>query len=98
MYAIRSYYGDTGRWVAFRLADTRWRAAAATDNPDPSEVEEAQRALEAQVRDIRRSEDQDRIFYEVHESLADFWWTRPRSKNWSQAWTHYQKALDGWAA
>jgi len=95
--AARKPQGDAGRWVAFRLADTRWRAAAATDNPDPSEVEEAQRALEAQVRDIRRSEDQDRIFYEVHESLADFWWTRPRSKNWSQAWTHYQKALDGWA-
>ncbi|UCD10835.1 MAG: alpha-2-macroglobulin [Nitrospinaceae bacterium] len=89
--------GDLARWVDFRIADTQWRAAAATDNPDPTLIEEAQRALEVQVRDIRRAEEEDRIYSEVHESLADFWWTRPQSKNWSQAWVHYQKALDGWA-
>ncbi len=89
--------GERGRWLAFRLADTRWRAAAASNNPDPSEIEEAKRSLEIQVRDILQKENEDRIFAEVHESLADYWWMRPQAKNWSAAWQHYQKALDWWA-
>ena len=49
------------------------------------------------VRDIKRSEDKDRIWAEVKESLGDFWWVRKQTRNWSTAWQLYQQALDWWA-
>lgn len=85
------------RWVAFRLADTLWRARAASENPDPSDFERAQRELDALVRDVERAEDRDRTFAEVHESLGDFFWVRQNQWNFGEAWAHYQPALDFWA-
>lgn len=85
------------RWVSFRVADTLWRAQAATNTADTSNYERAQRQLGSLVRDIQRVEDRDLVWAEVHESLGDFWWTRRDSKNWGQALTHYQQALDWWA-
>jgi hypothetical protein len=85
------------RWVDFRVADTLWRSKAGTRTPDPTQYEEARQKLEALVRDIQRLEDRDRVWAEVKESLADFWWSRPDSKNWGAAWPFYQEALDWWA-
>src|SRR5262245_43571857 len=85
------------RWVDFRLADTLWRAQAATQTADTTAFEQAQRQLEALVRHVQRIEDRDLVWAEVQESLGDFWWSRRDSRNWSQAWTHYQQALDWWA-
>ena len=72
------------RWVAFRLADTLWRAQAATKTSDSSKFEKARAELEKMVRDIKRVDDQDRIWVEVQESLGDFWWLRRNSKNWGK--------------
>ncbi len=85
------------KWVAFRLADTLWRMESATHNPDNTKTEQARTQLERMVRDIVRNEDKDRIYAEVKESLADFWWVRNQTHNWSAAWQHYQTALDWWA-
>lgn len=85
------------KWVAFRLADTLWRAQAATNTSDSSTYEKARGALEKMVRDIKRTEDQDRIWVEVQESLGDFWWLRRNSKNWGTGWRYYQQALEWWA-
>jgi uncharacterized protein YfaS (alpha-2-macroglobulin family) len=85
------------RWVAFRLADTLWRAQAGSKTPDSTRYDEAQRALEDLVRDDKREQDQDRVWAEVHESLGDFWWARNESRNLSIAWPNYQRALDWWA-
>jgi uncharacterized protein YfaS (alpha-2-macroglobulin family)/tetratricopeptide (TPR) repeat protein len=85
------------RWVAFRLADTLWRAQAGTATPDSTRYDEAIKQLEALVRDISRVEDRDRVWAEVHESIGDFHWTRRESRNWWQAWQYYEKALDWWA-
>lgn len=85
------------RWVDFRLADTLWRAEAGTKTPDPSNFETARQQLEILIRDIKRGEDKDRIWVEIQESLGDFWWLRPTSKNWGAGWKHYQQALDWWA-
>src|SRR5262249_8408826 len=57
------------RWVDFRLADTLWRSQAATQTADTTAFEQAQRQLEALVRDIQRVEDRDLIWAEVQESL-----------------------------
>ena len=84
------------RWVAFRLADTLWRAQAATNTSDSTKYDEARHQLEALVRDIQRVENRDRVWAEVHESLGDFWWMRNDSKNWQQGWLSYQQALDWW--
>ncbi|HXG66363.1 MAG TPA: alpha-2-macroglobulin family protein, partial [Blastocatellia bacterium] len=85
------------RWVDFRVADTLWRAQAGTQTADSTKYDEARRQLEILIRDSQRAEDRDRVWTEVQESLGDFWWTRNDSKNWGQAWPHYQQALDWWA-
>jgi len=85
------------RWIEFRWADTLWRAQSATANPDSSKLDESRRALEALADAIGRPEDRDRVWAESRESLGDYWWSRRRSRNWGQAWPHYQAALDFWA-
>lgn len=85
------------RWVAFRLEDTRWRNASASNNPDRSLVESAQTALQHMVRDVKRKDEQDRIWAEIQESLGDFQWTQNNYRNRGAGWNHYQKALDWWA-
>lgn len=85
------------RWLAFRLADTQWRAQAGTQTADTTQFDQAREELEALIREIQRPEDRDRVWTEAQESLGDFWWTRRDSKNWSLAWTHYEQALDWWA-
>jgi uncharacterized protein YfaS (alpha-2-macroglobulin family) len=89
--------GKEERWVAFRLADTEWRAQAATQTADSTKYEEAKHQLEVLVRDVQRLEDRDLVWTEVQESLGDFWWVRRDSKNWYQGWQYYQQALDYWA-
>jgi uncharacterized protein YfaS (alpha-2-macroglobulin family)/tetratricopeptide (TPR) repeat protein len=85
------------RWVQFRLADTQWRSQAGTQTADTTKLDEARHQLEVLIRDITRVEEHDRIWAEVHESLADFFWTRRNSNNYGEAWPHYQQALDWWA-
>jgi uncharacterized protein YfaS (alpha-2-macroglobulin family) len=88
---------DEQRWVSFRLADTQWRAEAATQTADVTRFEEAQHRLELLIRDIQRPEDQDLVWAEIQESLGDSSWMRPNYNNWSAAWPPYQAALDWWA-
>ncbi|HEU4387960.1 MAG TPA: MG2 domain-containing protein, partial [Blastocatellia bacterium] len=88
---------EESRWVAFRVADTMWRAQASTQTSDTSVYEKAHQQLQALVRDIRNVEDRDRVWAEVQESLGDFFWNRPDSRNFYQAWVFYQQALDWWA-
>src|SRR5262245_4066544 len=87
---------EEARWVEFRLADTLWRAQAATQTADTTKYETAQRQLESLIRERRRSEDHDRVWAEAQESLGDLWWARRGVKDWGQAWPHYQQALDWW--
>ncbi len=98
---VSSLSGEAARWVAFRRADTQWRAAAGTDNPDTSQLDDARTDLEKQIRDLTREDQHDRIWAEVQESLADFFWVRRQNNgwntDWNQAWPHYQAALDWWA-
>src|SRR5437879_1910694 len=70
------------RWVEFRLADTQWRSQAATQTADTTNLDEARHQLEVLIRDVTRVEDHDRNWAEVHESLADFFWTRRNSNNY----------------
>jgi len=84
------------RWAQFRMADCRWRGQAAADQADPSRFNEAREALEVLIRDVKRVEDQDRLWAEVHESLGDSHW-QSGEQNWYAAWPHYQQALDWWA-
>lgn len=84
-------------WVAFRLADTQWRAHAATQTSDSTPFDQAREQLERLFRESGRAEDRDRVWVEAQESLGDFWWTRRHVRNWGQAWTHYQQALEWWA-
>ena len=85
------------RWVVFRLADTSWRAQAATQTSDTTRFEQAQKQLEELIRVIEKDTDRDLVWAEAHESLADFFWGRRDQMNWGGAWPHYQAALDWWA-
>ncbi len=88
--------GET-RWVTLRLADTRWRAQAATRTSDSTEFEKAREALLVLINQAQQPEDQDLIWAQAQKSLGDFWWLRNDSRNWGSAWTHYQQALAWWA-
>lgn len=85
------------RWVAFRLADTLWRSAAATENRDQSKLDQARHELEVLVRDRERRDQQDQVWAEVKESLGDFFWMRRESRDWSSGWNNYGSALEWWA-
>jgi hypothetical protein len=74
------------RWVAFRLADTRWRM-----DPEGGS-EEAQRELSSLLESAPRP-----LWMEIQESLGDSWWLPQERRDWYQAWTHYAEALGGWA-
>jgi uncharacterized protein YfaS (alpha-2-macroglobulin family) len=84
------------RWVEFRVADTLWRAQAATQTADNTKYEVAQKQLEELIRVRDKEEDRDFIWAEARESLGDFFWTRRDQLNWGGAWPHYQLALDWW--
>jgi len=85
------------RWVEFRLADTQWRAQAATENSDTTKLEQAQKQLEELIRVSDGESDRDVVWSEAHESLGDYFWLRRNQTNWGSAWPHYQQALDWWA-
>jgi uncharacterized protein YfaS (alpha-2-macroglobulin family)/tetratricopeptide (TPR) repeat protein len=85
------------RWVEFRLADTSWRAQAATETSDNTRYEQAQKQLEDLIRVSDKETDRDLVWAEAHESLGDLFWTRRSNMNWGGAWPHYQQALDWWA-
>ncbi len=102
-YEAYSKIGKTGlaptevRWVDFRIADTLWRAQAATATSDTTKFEQSQKQLEELIRTNDKDDDRDLIWAEAHESLGDFFWTRSNQMNWGGAWPHYQLALDWWA-
>ena len=85
------------RWVEFRLADTSWRAQAATQTSDNTIFELAQKQLEELIRVNDKDNERDLVWAEAHESLGDFFWTRTNQMNWGAGWPHYQLALDWWA-
>jgi uncharacterized protein YfaS (alpha-2-macroglobulin family) len=85
------------RWVEFRLADTSWRAQAATQTSDNTPFEQAQKQLEELIRVADKDVDRDLVWAEAQESLGDLFWTRRGQMNWGAAWPHYQQALDWWA-
>src|SRR6516164_2847758 len=80
--AVLSLPPSDSRWVSFRLADTEWRAQAATNTADNSVYDEARGQLEALVRDTKRPDDRDAIWAEAQESLGDLWW-RQGTQNWN---------------
>jgi alpha-2-macroglobulin len=89
---------EEARWVQFRLADTLWRAQAATETADTTKYDRAREQLEELVRDrTDKPVEHDQVWAEAQESLGDFWWARRESHDWPPAWIHYQKALDWWA-
>src|SRR5262249_26183363 len=73
------------RGVEFRLADTSWRAQAATETADTTKYEEAQKQLEELIRVADNESDRDLVWAEAHESLGDFFWLRSISLNWNAA-------------
>lgn len=85
------------RWVEFRIADTLWRAQAATETSDTTRFEQAQKQLDELIRISDNDVDRDLVWAEAHESLGDYFWTRRNSMNWGMGWPHYQQALDWWA-
>ncbi len=83
-------------WVDFRLADTRWRAAAQSNDPDTSELDRSTHELRAMLERYEHTEQRDELFAEIHESLGDASWRR-NNQDWSGAWSHYDPALEWWA-
>jgi alpha-2-macroglobulin len=77
------------RWVEFRLADTSWRAQAATETADSTKFEQARKQLEELIRVNDKDDERDLVWAEAHESLGDFFWTRRNQVYWGGGWSHY---------
>jgi alpha-2-macroglobulin len=86
------------RWVDFRLADSAWRSASSTRNPDTTRIEEAAEVLAKLGTTEARDEERDRVWVEVQESLGDLQWSRDRGRDWGGAWVRFEGALAWWAA
>ena len=78
------------RWVEFRLADTSWRADAATQNPDKTRIEEARKKLKELISAADKDVDRDLVWAEAQESLGDSFWSR-NEMNWAAAWPYYER-------
>lgn len=81
------------RFVELRLADTAWRADAASPNDDAAEREAARMALAEAVSKWPH----DRLWADANESLGDFLAQHPWQRNINQAMPYYVSALDWWA-
>ncbi|HKO02815.1 MAG TPA: hypothetical protein VJ032_14035, partial [Thermoanaerobaculia bacterium] len=81
------------RWVDLRLADTTWRADAASPAPDDTA---RQAAIDALDELIQKSE-HDRTWAEAEESAGDYYATHPRVMQTGAARAFYEAALDWWA-
>jgi uncharacterized protein YfaS (alpha-2-macroglobulin family) len=89
---------DEQRWVTLRLADTTWRADAASPDRDPTKRNAARASLEALTgRNAQPPVTPDRISAEANESLGDYFSTHPNERNPYVAQTYYLAALDWWA-
>ncbi|MGB9178495.1 MAG: alpha-2-macroglobulin family protein [Pyrinomonadaceae bacterium] len=89
---------EESRWVQFRLADTLWRAQAASETADSTKYDRAREQLEDLVRDrVDAPVEHDLVWAEAQQSLGDFSWARRDSHDWGAAWPRYQQALDWWA-
>jgi len=76
--------------VAFRVADTLWRSESATNNSDSTRFDQSRERLEVLSRE---TDPRDPVWVEVQESLADFYWTRRETQNWSEAWPQLPKGV-----
>ena len=81
------------RLVELRLADTAWRADAASPNEDPTERDAAVKAL----RTLIEQWPNDALRAEAHESLGDYYLLHPWHNDLGSALPHYTAALDWWA-
>ena len=79
------------RWVTFRLADTTWRADAASPNRDPDKREAARKTLDELTKAG------DWLSAEANESLGDYHATHPNVQNPYEAQRYYHAALEWWA-
>ena len=85
------------RWILFRRLDSQWRSLNATQQPDQGPLMEVGRSLQRMVDDRDASQGVDALEAALLESLGDFWWTSRNRRQWAQAWSAYQRALDYWA-
>ena len=85
------------RWVAFRLADCDWRAAAGTRQSDPSRLEAARDEILQQVALGERTGEKSVVWALAQRSLGDWHWVRRDANDWGNGWSHYREALDWWA-
>src|ERR1044072_1830609 len=60
------------RWVEFRLADTSWRAEAATQTSDTTRLEQAQKQLEEFIRLADKDTERDLVWQKVTNPLVVF--------------------------
>src|SRR5262245_12223077 len=63
--AMSNITSNEARWVFFRNADTLWRAQAATQTADTTQLDQAREWLEESLRETTRVEDRDQTWAEV---------------------------------
>ncbi len=84
------------RWLKVRTADAQWRSID-SETSDTSLYEQARVTLTEICNEPEPAGGRDSIWADACESVGDFWWMRRDSRNWSQGWQFYWRALDYWA-
>lgn len=85
------------RWVRYRLADTQWRAAAASREADRSTVDAATKELRRLVSEYERPEERDVTWAGAQRSLGALNWRRDQ-RSMGHAWPAYEAALEYWGS
>lgn len=86
-------------WLTWRLADARWRSLASTRQSSQAPIERQRQVLLELAGRLIANADSKRppqLWAEVQESIGDSYWNR-NERDFHQAWSHYEKALDWWA-
>ena len=85
------------RWIEERILECDVRSAAATENPDPSRLDQTFRALLEFQKRAERPEQRDQVWAEAEEALGDVYFLPRQRRDWNSAWEHYLAALEWWA-
>lgn len=90
--------GEAADFLAYRLADSRWRSLASTNVSDPALLERERDVLR-ELADALAAASPGRppqLWVLIQRSLGDSYWNG-QLRDWPQAWAHYEQALGWWA-
>lgn len=86
------------RQLQLRIADCQWRSQPNPNPARPQDIGNARFTLEALSDESIPQTERDPLWLQARESLADSWWAGSPSPDWGNAWPHFSRLLETYAA